>query len=246
MTDNQPLTDLQSLPKVCAYCGTTETPSVDHVIPKSFDAEDDEEHPHILVWACKVCNNQVKARLDEKIRDLLAVDLYGGQHPTAQKLVAGAISRAITKRVKIGHKHLLLELASNAELTEIKNQSGGTEAVGMGGTLKDDYFTQWLTLVVQGLTMALFETRLDNPEVEVLRIYPHAIPQARADLAPLKLPPPVPIGTHTEFSYSNAESGIPGVGVWVFQFFGQVVFVVYVTPQGFAWGEEENTEATSG
>jgi hypothetical protein len=40
--------------QVCNYCGSTKTPSFDHIFPQKYGGQDDAEN---LIFACKPCNS---------------------------------------------------------------------------------------------------------------------------------------------------------------------------------------------
>ena len=46
-------------PQACCYCGTTETISIDHLLPRIKGGEDYSDN---LVWACKSCNSSKGCR----------------------------------------------------------------------------------------------------------------------------------------------------------------------------------------
>ena len=50
---------LQSGPPACAYCGSTESLSMDHIIPQRINApaDCDVHQIHNLVWCCRPCNS---------------------------------------------------------------------------------------------------------------------------------------------------------------------------------------------
>jgi 5-methylcytosine-specific restriction endonuclease McrA len=47
------------LPQACAYCGSRENLSLDHLIPRSRGAKDESDN---LVWACRSCNSSKRNR----------------------------------------------------------------------------------------------------------------------------------------------------------------------------------------
>jgi len=68
---------------ICVYCGKTAPFTKDHVIPKALFI--DPLPPNLItVRACESCNNNEKSRDDDYLRDLLATDIVGAQHPAAQ------------------------------------------------------------------------------------------------------------------------------------------------------------------
>ena len=49
-----------TLPRLCAYCGSDDRLSLDHLIPRSKTGKDDAGN---IVWACRACNSS-KCNLD--------------------------------------------------------------------------------------------------------------------------------------------------------------------------------------
>jgi hypothetical protein len=231
------LNDFAKLARECAYCGSTSDLTKEHVIPRSFEAEGAPTWHPIIVWACRECNGQ-KSPLDSKVRDLFAVDIIGGGHGTAQKLMAGKIKRSVIRSVEIGHKHHLLELAKSMKPDQIVGSGGRVIASGMGTHLTDDPFTPWFRYVVMGISAALTEHRMIDPfELKLGRYYPDGFEVLRQELAASGVPDPVRLGTHTRFTHRPVDGASPGHGVWVFEFYGGVVLVVFVAPEGTDWQE---------
>lgn len=226
------LNDLSKLPNECAYCGSADDLTKEHVIPRSFEAENAPNWEPIIVWACSECNN-AKSALDSRVRELFAVDLYGGEHETAQKLLAGKIKRSIVRSVEKGHRNPLLELLKSMKPDRIVGPDGAVIAEGMGGKLTDDPITPWFHYVIKGITMALYGQRLSEPfQADIGRYYPDSYSLICQQLSAIGAPAPVPLGTHTTFTYRGVDDAPPGFGVWVFQFYGGVVFMLFVVPEG--------------
>ncbi len=55
--------------RVCAYCGSSEDLSVDHILPKSLGGGDEEEN---LVTSCSRCNSMKGAKSAATIIELWA------------------------------------------------------------------------------------------------------------------------------------------------------------------------------
>jgi hypothetical protein len=60
------------LPQACAYCGTRERLSADHIVPRAREGPDVGDN---LIWACRACNSSKGAR------DLLAWLEHRGEFP---------------------------------------------------------------------------------------------------------------------------------------------------------------------
>lgn len=218
------LNDIKELPEECAYCGATEELTKEHVIPSGFAGKGAKNWEPVIVWACKQCNNE-KSKLDQRIRALFAIDFYGGDHETAQKLIKGEILRSLQK----GHSKDVLEFLASMKPETLISHDGEVLANGMGGKLKDDPFTPWFTFVVKGMAMALSSKRFDaDASFNVGRYYPDGYAAIRQALEESGAPAPVRLGEHTIFSYRSVADVATGFGMWVFQFYGGVTFVVFV------------------
>ena len=55
--------------RVCAYCGSSEDLSVDHILPRSLGGGDEEEN---LVTSCSLCNSMKGAKSAATIIELWA------------------------------------------------------------------------------------------------------------------------------------------------------------------------------
>lgn len=74
---------LISIGRRCAYCGTNENLTIDHLIPKSKGGQD---HPSNLVLACLPCNNRKGSKdlstwankIGASIEDILAERYFYG------------------------------------------------------------------------------------------------------------------------------------------------------------------------
>lgn len=220
------MNDLSALPRECAYCGSTSDLSKEHVIPRSFEAENAPNWEPVIVWACIDCNN-AKSKLDLRVRELFAVDHFGGNHATAQKLMLGKIARSLQK----GKSRQLAKLLSRARPEHLLGKSGEALGFGMGASLDDDPFTPWFALVIAGLTFALTGQRLTSAaEFDVGRYYSDGYDAIRSALQKSRAPDPVQLGTHTKFTYRSVADLPSGFGMWVFEFYSGVVFVVFVMP----------------
>jgi hypothetical protein len=233
------LNRIADLPLECAYCGSSENLTKEHVIPRSFEAENAANWEPVIVWACSTCNGE-KSKLDSKVRDLFAIDIFGGNHETAQKLMAGKIKRSVEHSIKLGHRNPLIELAKSMSPDRIVGAGGIVLAEGMGPKLKEDPFTPWFRLVVKGIAMALSNTRITEPfDIDLGRYYPDSYGLIREQLQAIGAPDPVVLGSHTKFTYRPVDGAPAGFGVWVFQFYGGVVFAAFVTPEGMIPEVEE-------
>lgn len=233
------LNKIADLPLECAYCGSRENLTKEHVIPRSFEAENAANWEPVIVWACSSCNGE-KSKLDSKVRDLFAIDIFGGNHETAQKLMAGKIKRSVQRSIELGHRNALLELAKSMSPDRIVGADGIVLAKGMGANLKEDPFTPWFGLVVKGIAMALSNVRFADPfDLNLGRYYPDSYGLMREQLQAIGAPEPVVLGSHTAFTYRPVDGAPTGFGVWVFQFYGDVVFAAFVTPEGMIPEVEE-------
>ena len=224
------LNDLEALPKICAYCRSPDDLTKEHVIPRSFEAENARNWEPVIVWACKACNN-AKSRLDSKVRELFAVDVVGGNHETAQKLMEGKIRRAVERSAELGHRNTLTELFKEMVPTTLHREDGTAYVSGMGAKLPEDYFTPWFTFVVKGLSMALSNERfVTDASFKVSRYYPDSFATLKEALKSMNAPEPVRLGTHTTFTYRSVDDWPFGTGMWLFEFYGGVVFDVMVAP----------------
>jgi hypothetical protein len=231
--------NIADLPLECAYCGSNENLTKEHVIPRSFEAENAANWEPVIVWACSDCNGE-KSKLDSKVRDLFAIDIFGGKHDTAQKLMAGKIKRSVQRSIELGHRNVLLELAKSMSPDRIVGADGIVLAEGMGTKLSDDPFTPWFSLVIRGIAMALSNTRFAEAfDLDLGRYYPDSYGLIREQLQAIGAPDPVVLGSHTKFTYRTVDGASTGFGVWVFQFYGGVVFAAFVTPKGMIPKVEE-------
>lgn len=233
------INNIADLPLECAYCGSNENLTKEHVIPRSFEAEKAANWEPVIVWACSDCNGE-KSKLDSKVKDLFAIDIFGGNHDTAQKLMAGKIKRSVQRSIELGHRNVLLELAKSMSPYRIVGADGIVLAEGMGTKLSDDPFTPWFSLVIKGIAMALSNTRFAEAfDLDLGRYYPDSYGLIREQLQAIGAPDPVVLGSHTKFTYRTVDGASTGFGVWVFQFYGDVVFAAFVTPKGMIPEVEE-------
>ena len=224
------LNDISKLPKECAYCGSKENLTVEHVIPRSFEAEDAPNWEPVIVWACKECNG-AKSKFDETIRNLFAVDIKAFNHGTAQKLLQGKVRRSVSRAAEKGFKNVLLDFFKTAKPDQIISAEGKVLVEGMGAKLDFDPFNPWFEYVIKGFAMALNDRRMTEPyKLELGRYYEDSFETIRELLAQSNAPDPVPLGTHTQFTHRPVDGAPPGFGVWVFEFYGGIVFVAFVVP----------------
>jgi len=115
--------------------------------------------------------------------------------------------------------------------------TGGVVGKEMGIVLPKDSFVEWLQYVILGLTMALSDKRFsEQGDFDVRRYYPETFPTILQRLKELEAPEPAHIGTHTSFTYIPFP-GLPvGFGLWIFAFYGGVVFDVLVSPSELSEG----------
>src|SRR5215204_1775649 len=94
----------------CVYCDEERRLTRDHVVPKTLFTR---PFPPNLITApaCGRCNGD-KAKDDDYLRDWLVCDIYGSQHPTAQKLFNGKVLRSHRRR----QSQLTRSIAKNARV----------------------------------------------------------------------------------------------------------------------------------
>lgn len=101
----------------CVYCGEEKELTRDHVIPRSLFTQ--PVPPLITVPACDACNGS-KSRNDDYLRDLLTMDLYGSQHPTAQKLFEGKVLRSHRRN----SSHIGRDIISKGRMQPLYTRAG--------------------------------------------------------------------------------------------------------------------------
>lgn len=230
----QTINNYHDLPLICAYCAGGPPLTKEHVIPRKFRQESAAEHEWIDVRACTKCNND-KSRLDEQVRNLLILHQDSDGHDGAIQARNGPVLKSIHRLIANGRMNPTLQMLKSMESVLVVGPDG-TLLPKMAGVAPSDQFTPWLTLVAKGLTMALTGKPLVDANFEVLVLTRANFYQLLPQLSDFS--PPVCLGDHTKFSFRPLE-GQPGYGVWLFQFFDGLAFIVFAVPSYFDDGLDE-------
>lgn len=216
---------LLELPKICAYCGSPDNLTDEHVIPRSLKPKGDAGHEWMHVYACANCNG-VKSALDEQCRNLLTLHQANTASSGAAALRDDKVIRSV-KRLQNEGRH-----SPTRQLVEqLVAQEGYIDGEGnhVSGVVQENLpFHDWLELLVKGVAMNLYSQRFQAFESQY-RV------QSRADFVGLVTVPVcvenrLELGSHTRIIHVGISEGDP-MGLYAFQFYGGMGFSVFAAPK---------------
>jgi hypothetical protein len=209
--------------KKCAYCGVNAAETKDHVIPKCL-------FPDPLPWmvtvpACRLCN-EAKSKNDTYLRDMLAFDINCGEHPAANALMQGKITRAMR-----GNKsEFARQLVGNNRRVELRTPTGLYVGYGYSVPLDVGRVNEIFTTIARGVYYQLAGQRFpDGYRFEVRRIMPRHADLVFNTLKEAGLRGPYRLGAvfGCLFAFWTRD---PGVATWLMWFYDSFFIRISSSP----------------
>jgi hypothetical protein len=198
--------------RLCAYCGTRQATTVDHVLSRKVFLTAGENDPP-KAPACAICNGR-KSELEAYVGTVL---LFGSDHPdTPTRLEALGVPRLMK------NQKLLRSLRSGIGQEWRKDQTTGLFRLTMGLPIESDKIEALSAMIARGLLWHHWQTTLDESQACVaffLAPSGHAyFDKLFAHRTTKRINLKLRSGL---FACVGAASEIdPHVSVWIFEFFG--------------------------
>ncbi len=205
----------------CAYCGTSQATTKDHVVPRCLFRL---PYPPNLVTvpSCAECN-RIKGKDDEFLRDYLTSDVAVQTSPYASKIFDGKVKRAVKRNSS--------ELAKLVQQGPIRTIPVKTKAgIYTGGTvitvpLPDDRIATTLFQMCRGLYFHSQKRALANDiRYEALR-HPPKVGEEIPEKA-MKNSAGKTLGDVFDCRFMHLGEDHPSVTFWLLSFYGRIVFSI--------------------
>lgn len=119
------------MPRTCGYCGKRNATTMDHVVPKCVFIKPLPQNM-VTIPACEKCNSE-KAKYDDVIRDIVAVDFRMESHPKHIPLFE-KVRRSVRTNRSRGIEHSALDQPKSIDITTgsrfQEGVSGGQQQCG--------------------------------------------------------------------------------------------------------------------
>lgn len=206
--------------ELCVYCGLNPATTRDHVVAKClFDGPLPSNM--VTVPACGSCNGD-KARNDDYLRDMLVVDSHCSEHPVAQALLKGKVTRALRRN----RSELLRNVLPKARMEPTRTPGGLYLPPSYSFPLDGERVNRIFRTVASGLYYRIRQERLPDDYVfEVSRVYQRHVMDMWNEFRRLKANGPYGLGDvfGCLFLYGTED---PGVTRWLMWFYGGAFIMV--------------------
>lgn len=203
----------QSAKEPCAYCGAQPAATRDHVLPLCLFTSP-VPLKMLTVPACWQCNER-KSKNDEYLRDLLAFDIACCEHPVAQELMKGKITRSMRR----GRCAFANRAVRNARRVWLQTPTGIYFDHAYSIPLQVERIDEIFTTIARGIYYKLAGARFpDGYEFEVRRVLPRNAGLVFEILKEAGLRGPYRVGNvfGCLFAYWGKD---PGVAKWLMWFY---------------------------
>jgi hypothetical protein len=211
--------------KLCAYCGVRLGVTSDHPIPTCLFIPP-LPPDMVTVPACEPCNN-LKARDEEYLRDVLVSDIYSSGHPVAQALADGKLTRAIRQNRSEFARVAVRHMAHRPLYTPGGIYLGDYPTVPLDGPR----LLGALSLIVRGLYFQLVKRVFpDGYTFDIRRVHQLSIPLAWASMQKARANGPYRLGEDVfvcMFFYATED---PGITFWLLSFYSGYMLKVVTEP----------------
>jgi hypothetical protein len=224
-------------PRVCAYCGRNKGSTRDHVVPKCLFPK---PRPSILVTvpACDRCIG-AKAKDEDYLRDMLVLNMDCENHPAAQQLLQGQVSRSIrTNRSLLGR-------AVRTQSSIQPRQTVGGEYLGHFPSvpLEATRVVRAFTRITRGLYFYRQTNRIpDTYNFVVERIEHLHADKAITDFRSQGCNGPFVLGQNVFACFYVIGLEDPFVTLWLQNYYN-VLIKVATAPPGFDWNDLDRLKA---
>jgi len=218
---------------ICAYCGDIGDVTDDHVVPQClWPGRVPKSAP--TVDACRRCNHIWKSECDTYLRDALVNDMQAASSPVVQKL-REKFYRSVGRNQSV----MARKFAASAQLVGLQEPSSGI-IYGFAYTSPDasKRLPFIMSLIARGLYQYYFhqpysaEAQFDvmrEVELQKIKVLAQAMNEQGAAL--------VQIGNGQVFQAAFwAKPNHHSTGLWMFNFYGRIRFLVGVDMRIDAFG----------
>jgi hypothetical protein len=221
-------------PHICAYCGSSDNLTKDHVPPKNLFPKP-KPNNLITVHACPNCHSKTTAKDDEYFRVKICLRYDAGQHKSA-RANWNSIFRSFHRPKAIGLKK---QIISDLRYIDLTTNSG----LYVGKTLGYNVEMKRIRSVVERIVRGLYFTELKYPlgmtnkvrvyDKEDLELQPKDLVDKLKTtiLIPLSTLTPQVIGDDIFIYRCQIYDKNPIYSVWALLFYGCVYFFALTGPE---------------
>lgn len=203
----------------CPYCGRFRRLENEHILARCITGKPYPPGAPVI-RSCRKCNED-KSRYDQILRDYLALDVVGSEHPRAQEILHTTLRRSIdTNRSEIWRA-----FRDSAEFRPFYSKGG----ILLGDVVQCQFdgstILKAFEYLVRGFYYNFYKVVLPTEvKVEFNRFYPHQFSEAKELLSTIELAGPYRIGEIFDCWY-NISTEDSRDSFWVFSFFNKVLII---------------------